>query len=129
MKIFNLLLAAIFLSFAALQFNDAPDDILFWVLVYAGVGLISAFAAFDKYNMWMILLGLAAVVFELFRKFPSFALWVGDGMPSIVGEMKASSLYIELAREYLGLCLCLAVLIFHYVRFAKLRKQDAPFVE
>jgi hypothetical protein len=58
MKIFNLLLAAIFLSFAALQFNDAPDDILFWVVVYAGVGLISAFAAFDRYNMWTILLGI-----------------------------------------------------------------------
>jgi hypothetical protein len=129
MKIFNLFLAAVFITFAALQFNDAPDDILFWVAVYAGVGLISLFASFDKYNMWTILLGLAAVVFELFRKFPSFALWVGDGMPSIVGEMKASSLYIELAREYLGLCLCLIVLIYHYVRFSKQRKKEMPFVE
>jgi len=129
MKIFNLFLAAIFIAFAALQFNDSPDDILFWVLVYAGVGLISLFASFDKYNMWTILLGLAAVVFELFRKFPAFAIWVGDGMPSIVGEMKASSLYIELAREYLGLCLCLIVLIYHYVRFSKQRKKEMPFVE
>lgn len=129
MKIFNLFLAAVFFAFAAVQFNDAPDDILFWVVVYAGVGLISLFASFDKYNMWTILLGLAAVVFELFRKFPSFALWIGDGMPSIVGEMKASSLYIELAREYLGLCLCLIVLIYHYVRFSKQRKKEVPFVE
>jgi Transmembrane family 220, helix len=129
MKIFNIILAILFLLFAAVQFNDSPGDILFWVLVYAGVGIISGFAAFNKYNMWAILLGLAVVVFELFRKFPTFALWVSDGMPSIVGEMKASSPYVELAREYLGLCLCLAVLIFQYVRFAKLRKQEAPFVE
>ncbi len=129
MKIFNLLLAVIFLLFAAVQLNDSPDDIMFWVVVYAGVGIISAFAAFNKYNMWAILLGLAVVVFEMFRKFPTFAIWISDGMPSIVGEMQASSPYVELAREYLGLCLCLAVLIFQYVRFAKLRRQEAPFVE
>ena len=107
MKIFNIILAILFLLFAAVQFNDSPGDILFWVIVY----------------------GLAVVVFEMFRKFPSFALWVSDGMPSIIEEMQASSPYIELAREYLGLCLCLAVLIFQYVRYAKLRKQEAPFVE
>lgn len=129
MKIFNIILAILFLLFAAVQFNDSPGDILFWVIVYAGVGIISAFAAFNRYNMWAILLGLAVVVFEMFRKFPTFALWVSDGMPSIVDEMQASSPYIELAREYLGLCLCLAVLIFQYVRYAKLRKQEAPFVE
>ena len=84
MKIFNIIIAIIFLLFAAVQFNDSPDDILFWVVVYAGVGIISAFAAYNKYNMWAILLGLAVVVFEMFRKFPTFALWVSDGMPSII---------------------------------------------
>ena len=86
MKIFNIILAILFLLFAAVQFNDSPGDILFWVIVYAGVGIISAFAAFNRYNMWAILLGLAVVVFEMFRKFPTFALWVSDGMPSIVDE-------------------------------------------
>jgi hypothetical protein len=129
MKIFNLILAVFFLLFAAVQFNDAPDDILFWVVVYGGIGIISGFAAFNMYNMWSILLGLAAVVFELFRKFPTFAQWIGDGMPSIVGEMQASTPHIELAREYLGLLLSLSVLIFHYVRFAKQRKREEPFVE
>ena len=129
MKIFNLILAVLFLLFALVQLNDEPNDILFWVLVYAGVGIISAFAAYNKYNMWAILFGLAAVVFEMFRKFPTFAQWVSSGMPSIVGEMKASSPYIELAREYLGLVLCFIVLIYHYIRYARQRKQEAPFVE
>jgi Transmembrane family 220, helix len=97
--------------------------------VYAGIGIISAFAAFNKYNMWIILLGMAAVVYELFRKFPTFAQWISEGMPSIVGEMKAATPHIELAREYLGLCVCLGVLIFHYLRYSKLRKQEAPFEE
>ena len=122
MKIFNIILAIIFFAFASLQFNDTPGDILFWVLIYSYVGLISAFGAFNKYNMWTIVLGLAVVIFELFRKFPTFAQWISDGMPSIVGEMEASSPYIELAREYLGLCICLVALGYHYVRYARLRK-------
>jgi hypothetical protein len=129
MKIFNLILAVLFLVFAALQFNDAPDDIIFWVLLYAGVGIISGFGAFNRYNMWVIALGLAVVVFELFRKFPTIAQWIGDGMPSITGEMKATSPHVELAREYLGLCVCLIVLIYHYVRCSALRKQEVPFQE
>ncbi len=121
MKIFNLTLAVVFFIFALLQLNDTPGDILFWVLIYSYVGIISAFAAFNKYNMWTIMLGMAVVVFELFRKFPTFAQWISDGMPGIVGEMQVSSPYIELTREYLGLCTCLVVLIYHYVRYTRLR--------
>jgi hypothetical protein len=122
MKIFNLVLAFLFLVFAALQFNDAPDDILFWVAIYTLIATISAFGAFHKYNMWVIVIGLVAVVYELFRKFPSFAQWIGEGMPSIVDEMKATSPYIELVREFLGLVICLVALIFHYVRYMRIRK-------
>ena len=129
MKILNLSLAINFLLFALLQLNDSPGDILFWFLMYSFIAVISAFAAFKKYNMWAILLGLAVVMYELFRKFPTIAQWISDGMPSIVEEMQASSPYVELAREYLGLLLCLIVLIFHYVIYSKLRKQEAPFVE
>ncbi len=129
MKIFNLFLAVLFFLFAAVQLNDTPGDILFWFMIYSLIGMISAFGAFNKYNMWAILLGLAVVVFELFRKFPTFATWIGEGMPSIIAEMKATTPYVELAREYLGLVICLAVLIFHYVRFSKLRRQEEPFIE
>lgn len=129
MKIFNLILAVIFLLFAVVQLNDSPGDILFWFLMYSFVAVVSAFAAYKKYNMWVILLGLAVVLYELFRKFPTIAQWFSDGMPSIVEEMKASSPYVELAREYLGLVLCFMVLVFHYIRFSRIRKQEAPFVE
>ena len=122
MKIFNIVLAVCFFIFASLQFNDSPGDVWFWVFIYSYVGFISAFAAFRKYNMWAIVLGLAICVYELFRKFPSIAQWISEGMPSITGEMEASTPHIELAREYLGLCLCFGVLIYHYVRYTKLRK-------
>lgn len=129
MKIFNLVLAVIFTLFAAVQLNDTPGDILFWFVLYAAIALISGFAAFNRYNMWVILLGLAVVVFELFRQFPGFAQWISMGMPSIVDEMKASTPYVELAREYLGLVICLIVLIFHYARYAAQRKKESAFVE
>lgn len=124
MKVFNLILALIFLAFAAVQFNDTPGDILFWVLLYTLVALVSAFGAFHQYNMWIIVLGIGAAVYEMFHKFPAFAQWCSDGMPSIVDEMKASSPYVELVREFLGLVLCLVVLIFHYVRFTRFKSKQ-----
>lgn len=129
MKTINIILALIFFLFAAVQFNDDQDDIMFWVLVYAGVGIISLFGALSKYNVMTIVLGLAVVVFELFRRFPTFAKWIGDGMPSIVEEMQASTPHVELVREYLGLCICFAALIFHYIQFYKLRNKEVPFEE
>ncbi len=129
MKTINLILAVIFLLFAAVQFNDNPDDVLFWVLVYGGIGIISLLGAFKRYHVLTIVLGLAVVVFELFRKFPTFAKWISDGMPSIIEEMQASTPHVELVREYLGLCIGFAVLVFHYIQFYKQRKQEAPFEE
>ena len=122
MKIVNLILAGCFVIFALLQFNDDPHDVWFWVLIYGLVAAISAFAAFQRYNMWVIVIGIGAVVYELFRKFPAFAQWMSDGMPSIVEKMEASSPYVELVREFLGLLVCLAALIYHYVYYTKQRR-------
>jgi hypothetical protein len=122
MKIFNLFLAFIFLVFAGLQFNDDPNDVWFWVLIYAGVGIISAFAAFNRYNMWVIVIGIGIILYKMFIWFPAFAQWIDMGTPSIVGEMEASTPYVETTREFLGLFICLIVLIYHYVRYSKIKK-------
>ena len=122
MKIFNLILATLFFLFALLQLNDSPGDILFWVLIYLLVSGISAFAAFNRYNMWVIVLGIGVVVYQLFRMFPAFASWLNSGAPSIYGSMKPSSPHIELVREFFGLFVCLVVLIYHYVRYTRLKK-------
>ncbi len=129
MKIFNLTLAAVFILFAVVQLNDGQDDVMFWFLLYGGVGIISLFGAYKKYQVLTIVLGLAVVVFELFRKFPTFAKWIGDGMPSIVEEMQASTPHVELVREYLGLCICFIALVFHYIQFYKIRQKEVPFEE
>lgn len=122
MKIFNLILTVIFLVFAYLQLNDTPGDVLFWFLIYTYTAIICAFAAFNKYNMWVIILGILVLVYQIFRMFPAFSQWIAEGCPSIVQKMQASSPFVELVREFLGLCICMAVLIFQYVRYARLRK-------
>jgi hypothetical protein len=124
MKIFNLVLAALFFAFAALQLNDTPGDILFWVIMYGLVAIVSAFGAFDKYNMWIIVIGLGGGLYRLFRDLPEFLLWINSGTPSIVEEMKATSPYIETAREFFGLIFCILILIYHYVRYTRIRNKQ-----
>jgi len=123
MKIFNLILALLFFTFAYLQLNDTPGDVLFWFLIYSYTAVICAFAAWNKYNMWTIILGIVVLLYQMFRMFPAFSQWISAGTPSIVGEMKASSPFIELVREFLGLVVCMTVLIYQYFRFSKLRKH------
>lgn len=113
MKIVNLTLGLLFIVFAAIQFNDPDPE--FWATLYGGIAVLSLFAAFKKYNVWIILIGLVVVSYELFKLFPPFWNWLQSGMPSIVETMKAEDPYIELVREFLGLVICMIVLIFHYV--------------
>ena len=117
MKILNFILAALFITFAVVQYND-PDPWK-WIFLYVLVAAISLMAALDKYNKWSILLALAIFAIESVRLYPEFQDWVSDGMPSIVDSMKAESPYIEFVREFLGLVLCFAVMIFHYIIFRK----------
>lgn len=123
MKILNLFLTALFLISAVLQFND-PDP-WFWLAIYLAVAVICGFAAFGKYNRWAILLVMAVCIYELSTLLPAFRLWIDEGMPSITGTMKASSPHVELVREFLGVAICLIVLIFQYTRCRILALRDA----
>lgn len=114
MKILNLCLSALFVVSAILQLND-PDP-WFWTVMYLAVAAICGFAAFGKYNRWVILLVMAVCIYELSTLLPDFRLWIREGMPSITGSMKASSPHVELVREFLGVAICLIVLVFQYTR-------------
>lgn len=114
MKILNIILCLLFLSFAVMQFND-PDPWI-WVALYGLVATICGMAAFGMYRKMLILLGLAVCGIELFNIAPEFIKWIDLGMPNIATEMKAEAPHIEFAREFLGLLLCVAVLIWQYIR-------------
>jgi hypothetical protein len=114
MKIVSLILAALFFTSAALQFND-PDP-LYWIVIWGVSGFIALFAAFKKCNPWIILAVLAACTYEAFHLFPAFVTWLSSGAPSIVETMAAESEYIEKVREFLGLLILIASMTFFYIR-------------
>ncbi|MEL6987338.1 MAG: transmembrane 220 family protein [Bacteroidota bacterium] len=117
MKIFNFILAGLFLLFAIVQYND-PDPWK-WMALYLIVALTSLMAALNKSNKWIILIGLAIFAFEAYNLYPEFKNWMNDGMPSIIKSMQAESPYIEFVREFLGLIFCFIVMIFHYFQFRR----------
>jgi hypothetical protein len=123
MKVFCFILAALFFASAAVQFND-PDPFV-WISIYGATAVIALFAAFDKYNPWIILILMAACVYEAYQFFPGFTTWVSDGMPSITGSMQAESPYIEMVREFLGVVITLSALIFFYVRARRKQLAEA----
>ena len=106
MKIANLILVALFLLFAYFQYND-PDPWL-WITIYLIVAGICGAAAFGKYNRWLNLAVLAGLTIYWLILLPDFISWVGEGMPTITGSMKAESPHIELVREFLGLLILIA---------------------
>ena len=117
MKITNIILGILFFLFAIVQYND-PDPWL-WIGLYSLVAIISLLAARGQYISWLILGGLAICLIWLFMLLPDFVNWIKEGMPSITGSMKAEEPHIELTREFLGLVICMAALIFHWVKSRK----------
>lgn len=119
MKILNLILSALFVAFAALQWND-PDP-LHWIALYGSIAVISALAAFDRYSGWILLITMLFILFELFRLFPAFWNWFHSGMPSITGSMHAGTPYVEFVREFIGVAICFVAVLFHMLRYRRLR--------
>lgn len=118
MKALNLLLALLFITFAAVQYND-PDP-WGWAALYLYLAAACGMAAFGKSNRWMLLLGLAVSGIWMLTLLPSFIHWISMGMPNIIETMKAKQPHIELTREFLGLLLC--TLVFGW-QLLRLRKQ------
>lgn len=110
MRIIHIILALLFLLCTVLQFND-PDP-LKWCVAYGLMTLLFVAAAMGRYYrpftlVLTIVLGIWALTFV-----PDFIAWLRMGMPTITGSMKAESPHVELVREFLGLVICLAALVF-----------------
>jgi len=103
------LLGLIFLLFAYFQWNDL--DSLKWIIYYVLISLLAFLTVLDRNKLLYIYMMLAVTVVWMVFLTPAAMDWVSDGMPSIVESMKASSPYIELVREFLGLGISLLALI------------------
>jgi len=105
MKTVNYALAACFLLFAALQYND-PDPWL-WIPIYLYAATASTLAAHDKAPTTLLLLG---ILFCL--AYAGLLLFIPEGVidwanrhqaENLVQTMKASKPWIENTREFGGL--------------------------
>jgi len=115
-KWIHLFVSILFLSFAIMQWND-PDAAL-WILMYVVVSGVSFLAFRGRYHLWLNAGLVAILTVALISYVPELMDWMNDGMPSITNSMQASSPYIELVRESLGLVISLIAMI-AYLLIAK----------
>src|SRR4030095_8788237 len=104
MLIFNIIFSFVFLSFAALQYND-PDPYI-WIPIY-GYGALLCWVAFrNKYYPSALLLGI--IVYSAYAGFILFepdAVWdwiTKHKAQNIADSMKATNPWIEETREFFG---------------------------
>ncbi|MDG1433881.1 MAG: transmembrane 220 family protein [Saprospiraceae bacterium] len=117
MKILNILLTILFVLFAIVQMND-PDPLL-WVVIYGLVAVVSGLAILGKYYKGIVYLGIAVCVIGLGILFPELINWIRMGTPNLAETMKTERSYIEFVREFFGLGISLAALVFHFFQMRK----------
>ena len=114
MKIVKIFFAILFLLFVVVQFND-PDPLL-WILIYGSMVGVSIAAYFNKYPTQLMVIMAAGFLVMTILYFEGFATWFNSSDRSLLFDdlAKMQYPYIEEAREFLGLLINLAVLIFYF---------------
>lgn len=120
-KYIDLFLAFLFVVFAVVQLND-PDPWA-WVAMYLFIAGVCGFAAFGKSYEFVLGFGFGICLYWMIGLFPDFLYWIEMGTPNIASEMKTEQPHIELVREFLGLLICLVVLLYQLVRLKKETKD------
>lgn len=116
MRIVNFLLAVMFLLFAFLQIND-PDPVI-WILIYGAMAVLSVMAIFSFYPTRFILALMIVYIGYSTVYFPGVVEWFrSDDKAMLFDDVaKMQYPYIEESREFLGLLICIAVLIFYLLK-------------
>jgi hypothetical protein len=119
MKILSFIFGLMFLAFTVVQFND-PDPIL-WIDIYGAMAVLSVMAFFNRYiKILMLGLGVAYLIYAALL-FPSAMVWLKSADRSLLFDdiAKMQYPYIEETREFLGLVICMTVLIFYFLYHLK----------
>lgn len=116
MRIVNFLLAAMFLTFAFVQIND-PDPVI-WILIYGAMAVLSIMAMFEFYPKKFIIGLLVLFIIYSVVYIPGVLEWLRQDNKSLLFDdlAKMQHPYIEEAREFLGLLICIIVLIIFVIR-------------
>jgi hypothetical protein len=123
MKIFNIIFVVLFIISAGLQYND-PDPYV-WIPIYVYGTALCWLAAKNKYYPSAYLVGIAVyALYAIYKVVEKDGVWdwiVDHNAENIAGTMKASTPWIEDAREFFGLIILIAVLLINYF-YAKRKK-------
>ncbi len=118
MRYLNILLAVLFVLFAALQWND-PDPWV-WVPLYLFAAIICVEAVRGNYHPILCItgmimyLGYAAL---LFFENNGVLSWAREhDAESLVQTMKATKPWIEATREFGGLLICFVAVLLNYLK-------------
>lgn len=110
MRIIHSLLAVLFLLCTVVQFND--EGAIPWIMAYGLVTVLFAAAAFGRYYRPLTLILAIVLTIWMLSLVPDFVAWIRMGAPTITGSMKAESPHVELVREFLGLLISVAALMY-----------------
>jgi len=108
----NKLVAAIFLLFALVQYND--PDFYIWVPAYLLVSILIILYDRGKPINRAFLIAAVGYAVWMFTYIPNLIHWIQEGLPSITGTMKAESPFIEFVREFFGLAICLLATVIYW---------------
>jgi hypothetical protein len=125
MKVLNFILAALFLLFAFVQVND-PDPLL-WILIYGSMAVLAVLAMFKIYPRTVIIILLIVLFGYSLVYVPGVREWLNQEDKSELFDnvAKMNHLYIEEAREFLGLWVCIIVLIFYFIKSRRVTRNSA----
>lgn len=121
MKIFNIIFIIIFITFAALQYND-PDPYI-WIPVYLYAAFLCYLALKNKYSPTLYIIGLTVyLLYAIYLFFDKTGVltWAEEhNAENLVQTMKATKPWIEETREFGGLFIVIIVLVVNMVRLRK----------
>jgi hypothetical protein len=104
MRIFAIVMAVIFVIFAALQIND-PDPYV-WIPIYLYAALLSILFYRDKVPAWLLWVSAAVFLAGAIYMWPEH--WQGVAL-----QHGMKTIDIEHGRESLGLGMCFATLVIY----------------
>ena len=117
-KIISGIIALLFFTFAAVQYND-PDN-LSWIFLYGYVGVMGTLAVLGRYNLALLIPIITIFALYFIYLTPSIVEWIDSDDSLVGGTMSVEKMYIERSREAFGLLLGLISLLFLF--FTRSRK-------
>lgn len=130
MKALNILLIALFIYCAAVQYND-PDPYV-WIPVYLYGAVLCALAIRKKYNVTLYVLGLIVyaglAVYHFVGETGMLAWLTTHKAESLTRSMEATKPWIEETREFFGLMILMAALAANMVWLAKTNRTTVSLL-